>query len=1147
MIKPMRTIDEESIHHRSRNGLTNGKRNAFELQTTAESISNHSSIVDDVDIKVLKSPKIKRNFRTGFRRASIRNNLQTEILPACTNGRLKTLQEILDEHFEYAKNSITDIVNTIDDNLMTPLHYATIHDHIDVMQYLLSKGADIDALGGRLGRTPILVGTEFNRRNAVQELLNHDPDMSIKDSNGQQILHIVAQQGNVDLAKIILQKLVEKGLAFVNDIDDEHKSPIHFAVDHGRFGLTELLIQHGAQLCVAADDGSTPLHLAAYRKDLRIMRLLLGAVENQGKKGYLNIFDNEGKTALHIAIEMNHLEMVKLCLNYGASVMQENNLKPLIHIAAINGSIEIAKLLLQHHVQVSDQDNRDRTALHHAVLGYQTEMIQFLHSEGATLESLDEECKTPFLTAVENGFVNATVVLLNLGANISATDNKNRNCLHYACRHRDSTILAELFKYGAASSINYHDFEGCTPLLASASTGDLHIINTLLDNGANLTAVNKDGDTLLHLIAFNNGHELIKPVVNLMNTSININNGYGKTPLHLAAQAGYLNTVRILLNCGADVNNSDIYGNSALHYAAKENRSEVMKLLIEHHCNINITNRRRDTPLHLASKENALSAVRILLTKDVNVAIKNVKHQTCLDMAIDYENTDVGLELIRDKRWQELMDSNNKMGYRPMKRLIEKLPEVAQAVMDRCVTRSNHPPDHPDSFVTFNYKYLESSPHDPESVESQKKYLAVSSMVEHNRADLILHPLTVAYRMHKWRGPSGFLFYLHIFIYLLIVTIFVTGLAIDLLCNPTANRTDNVSALSGCEIIPVDFARQTPFITLAIGIIIFVAHIISFIYTPYEFVKKLSSNVMEMLIGLVAVIFAILSLIYGSNIVNAQAGAILAFTAMLTLILNLQSTKIFGQYIVMFLAVLKTVLRVMVLVIMVLAVFGISFQFAFNATQIIPFSEALTAILGMFVMFVGEINFYTTFEPRMRTLSPGHLVAIAILILSFMIVVNITLSNLLIGLAVGDINKLQKDAELASVTQELVMIYDCHNLIPLFLRKAYYKPIHVFKGTGPQGKLAKYMWSRNSQRASLLDCVKEQLTKTHHQYQNLAQNFSEDKKTASAMYDLVKELTKQNETFKKDNEYLKEMIYSIAQKVNAISPTQAQPILPDVC
>ena len=70
---------------------------------------------------------------------------------------------------------------------------------------------------------------------------------------------------------------------------------------------------------------------------------------------------------------------------------------------------------------------------------------------------------------------------------------------------------------------------------------------------------------------------------------------------------------------------------------------------------------------------------------------------------------------------------------------------------------------------------------------------------------------------------------------------------------------------------------------------------------------------------------------------------------------------------------------------------GITFPF-----QIVPFSEALTAIISLFVMFVGEINFYNTFEPRMRTLSPGHLVAVTFLLLAFMIVVNITLSNLLV-------------------------------------------------------------------------------------------------------------------------------------------------------
>ena len=156
------------------------------------------------------------------------------IFKACTKGKLSTLQELLDSHFHYAQDSISEIVNAIDDNLMTPLHYAAIHNHVDIIQYLISKGAgkmnefihlnlneiihiacyffhhnvvvDVDALGGKQGRTPIVVATELNQANAVQELLNYGADMSIKDSNGQQILHVAAQNGNVELAKVSLDK-----------------------------------------------------------------------------------------------------------------------------------------------------------------------------------------------------------------------------------------------------------------------------------------------------------------------------------------------------------------------------------------------------------------------------------------------------------------------------------------------------------------------------------------------------------------------------------------------------------------------------------------------------------------------------------------------------------------------------------------------------------------------------------------------------------------------------------------------------------------------------------------------------------------------------------------------------------------------------
>ena len=59
-------------------------------------------------------------------------------------------------------------------------------------------------MGGKLSRTSLMMAIELNHYRTVEKLLEYDPDLSVKDNYQQQVLHIVAQQGNVETAKVCL-------------------------------------------------------------------------------------------------------------------------------------------------------------------------------------------------------------------------------------------------------------------------------------------------------------------------------------------------------------------------------------------------------------------------------------------------------------------------------------------------------------------------------------------------------------------------------------------------------------------------------------------------------------------------------------------------------------------------------------------------------------------------------------------------------------------------------------------------------------------------------------------------------------------------------------------------------------------------------
>ncbi|RDD41571.1 Transient receptor potential cation channel subfamily A member 1 [Trichoplax sp. H2] len=1107
------------------------------------------SLTDQKESRFQRTPILSFKFLQSLRapttsiarRAFTRNKINSEMLrvyKACETGDLATLQNIIDDNYEKCETYTTEMINSADENLLTPLHYASINNQVEVITYLLSKGAEIDAVGGKLNRTPLMMAIHLNHYQAVCTLLDHEPDVCVKDNHFQQILHIVAQQGNVETAKLLLQYLKELAIqaSFLDDVDNENMTALHYASDKCHYNICTLLIEHGCQLSLAALDGSTALHLAAYRQDVRLVHLFLSKANKRGKSSLINCQDKDGKTILQIAVEMNNYEIAKLCLSYNADpnfrnsddfqTSDLNTVRSVLHVAAINGQIDLVELLLQHKMPIDTVDSTGRTAMHGAVIGKNVEMIDFLHAKGLYLDSICQHGLTPLLTAVKKGFADITNKLLELGANIKVLDKNQQTCLHYAIQHEDSSILQLLLKNGAKQLINCHDDEGNTPLLTSVHSKNSRAIEILLNNGANLAIVNNNGDGYLHIAAARNFHNLIKTYCNIGSINVNVKNKIAKTPLHITAGLGHLKTLQTLLDLGADVNNCDILGNTPLHEAAKANQTEIVKILLKQGSYVNTTNRKRETPIHLACAENAIQVVQILLAANADISIKNLRSQTCFNTAVENNCKEVAFLLIEDKRWQTVMDCRGEDGYTPMKQLIEKMPVVAEAVLDRCVILSNHPRNHPDSFVTFNYKYIESPPQETQLREVKDCYLSISSMVEYNREKLFTHPLIMAYQRHKWNSGLGLRFYMELVSYFIIVSLFSIVMGLDLICNTNNNATYVNNSYLDCRTVPQSVISSSPVVIVVLGSLVFIGHLIAFLARPYERIKNFSINFMEMFIGLFSVVFGILAMVYGSNVINSQLGAVLVFLALMVIVVSLQRADFLGQYIVMFIAVLKTVLKVMILVMIILIIFGISFQLAFNATNIAPFNEIVTDFLGLFVMFTGEISFYEIFAPKLRGLPAAHLLALSFLLIAFVVLLNVTLVNLLIGLAVGDIHELQMRANCSRIINQLVMIYEKNKDEIDYFRKSLYKPMSVYQVRGPKGKLRNFIWRNISGRALIIKRVFDRI-KEKESSKEMSYDCSGDHDYD--MHDAYYE----HKQLKESITELKKMVQSIAAKVNA--------------
>lgn len=265
-----------------------------------------------------------------------------------------------------------------------------------------------------------------------------------------------------------------------------------------------------------------------------------------------------------------------------------------------------------------DVDTRDKklskTPLMVAAHNGDLVLMDFLISKGAAIDSSDKHGLTPLFYAIRNGKIEAVKLLLDKGALIEATNNVGSNSLKWAIHKKQPAIAKLLIDKNA--DIASSDKKGTTALMEAAQHNLPEIAQLLISKGADVNAVGKDGFSALIDAAFEKSPEIVALLLQaganplqitqqgfttlfagaedpetlklLLNTPartlINNQNNLGFTALMSAAIAGNLESVKLLLQAGADPNIKDAVQSTALSYAFSAHSFEaapIIKALLE--------------------------------------------------------------------------------------------------------------------------------------------------------------------------------------------------------------------------------------------------------------------------------------------------------------------------------------------------------------------------------------------------------------------------------------------------------------------------------------------------------------------------------------------------------------------------------------
>jgi len=174
-----------------------------------------------------------------------------QVFAACQNGDLAEVQQYIQRGFD---------VSSSDGQGVTALHWAAINGRDALVDFLLTKGASINAKGGVLKSTPIYWATSMGLINLVVSLLKRGADANIADSLGVNCLFLAAQNKNWRLVLVF----ASYGMA-VDPIDFKGFTPLLWACSHrpNEKELIRALLSLGADVnATTPDKQSTALHCA---------------------------------------------------------------------------------------------------------------------------------------------------------------------------------------------------------------------------------------------------------------------------------------------------------------------------------------------------------------------------------------------------------------------------------------------------------------------------------------------------------------------------------------------------------------------------------------------------------------------------------------------------------------------------------------------------------------------------------------------------------------------------------------------------------------------------------------------------------------------------------------------------------------------
>lgn len=462
-----------------------------------------------------------------------------------------------------------------------------------------------------------------------------------QDSEKYKLHEAVKENKNDDVKKLLAANKDP------NELDKEFHSPAYYCHLYGNLLGLNILKAYGGKI---HENEKEPKLLKSVENFKKIENLKKEVEDLKENKKEIKLLKKQ--------LKKNEKEKEKTKLNFDAlndrledfeeslQIIQKQNKKiKFLEKVVLNLILKKDSSKCWTHFKDTDLDlnstiEKNKTILHLACEEGREDIVKALiDSKRVIIDAKDDSDRTPFHYNCIEGNFKIMNILISGGADINAKTKRKKNGLFFAFCENNKEICEYLIER------EEKNFDGIYKSIFNLLEFDkekddilMLFLKDYIKKGKDLQIVNGDGFTPIH-IAVKNGHlKIVDFFLKEKIFDVNEKSQFGYTPLHIACENGELECVKILIENEANLDAKNNNGDFPIHKAAYRGYTEIINYLALSGSKLDPKNFNFDTPLHLLSFYGHSEALEMMIKKKAKINVKNKNDNTALHLASKHDH-----------------------------------------------------------------------------------------------------------------------------------------------------------------------------------------------------------------------------------------------------------------------------------------------------------------------------------------------------------------------------------------------------------------------------------------------------------------------------------------------------------------------------